>query len=417
VQPKIFAASDHDIDPILIDPDAIQVITALRDAGYAAYLVGGSVRDLLVKKKPKDFDISTSARPEEIKYLFKRQCLLIGRRFRLAHIRFGHKVFEVATFRSGDITDTDLIVRDNQWGSPEEDALRRDFTINGLFYDPANHQVIDYVGGWNDIHSSVLRTIGDPEIRFKQDPVRMIRALKFRARFNFSFDEETDNALNSCKGEIIKSSPARILEEIFRMLESGASAPFFLLMTQYGLIDILFPALRHFLTGPYGNEIYQYLSAADRLLKSHEKIHCHRAVLACCLLYPILLREIDKQFLSQKNTPHLGDITLLSSSLVDAILSSSFSHFPRRISAAMIFVLTTQFRFTPLTHKRHFRPQLLKDKDFPLALQFLKIRSLVDTHLSEDYTHWKTIYRRNRSASRKKSHPGPEHRIEHLQEG
>ncbi|HEV8052617.1 MAG TPA: polynucleotide adenylyltransferase PcnB, partial [Parachlamydiaceae bacterium] len=190
VQPKIYHATDHDISLALIDPDAIQILKRLKEAGFLAYLVGGSVRDLLVKKQPKDYDISTSARPEQIKQVFQRNCLLIGRRFRLAHIRFGHRIFEVSTFRSGE-NDSDLIVHDNCWGSPEEDVMRRDFTMNGLFYDPCNHTVIDYVGGWQDIHNNLLKTIGDPVVRFKQDPVRMIRLLKFQSRFDFKIDPQT----------------------------------------------------------------------------------------------------------------------------------------------------------------------------------------------------------------------------------
>ena len=136
MEPKIFLAKDHQIDQNLIDPDALFVLNKLIDAGFTAYLVGGSVRDLIQKTKPKDFDISTSALPEQIKHIFRKNCILIGRRFRLAHIRFGSKIFEVSTFRAGDSTDSDLIIRDNQWGTPEQDVLRRDFTINGLFYDP-----------------------------------------------------------------------------------------------------------------------------------------------------------------------------------------------------------------------------------------------------------------------------------------
>jgi poly(A) polymerase len=203
VRPKTYVTGDHDIDHSLIDADALWVLKKLKDAGYIAYLVGGSVRDLLIKEAPKDFDISTNAKPEEIKDVFKRQCLLIGRRFRLAHIRFGHKVIEVATFRSGD-NESDLIIRDNQWGSEEEDVLRRDFTINGLCYDPTTRTIIDYVGGWEDIHKKLLRSIGDPRVRFKQDPVRMIRLLKFRARIAFEIEEDSKKALLECRDELLK---------------------------------------------------------------------------------------------------------------------------------------------------------------------------------------------------------------------
>src|SRR5262249_50736845 len=145
------------------------------------------------------------------------------------------------------------------------------FTINGLFYDPSNHTIIDYVGGWDDIHKHMLRTIGNPFIRFKQDPVRMIRLLKFRARFGLEIEMESRKALVACREEIVKSSPARILEEIFRMLESGASAPFFLLMTEAGILELLFPTLLHFLNSKYGQEVYKFLSAADKINQTNLK--------------------------------------------------------------------------------------------------------------------------------------------------
>ncbi len=194
MEQKNYPFESHSLPIDKIDPDALYVMEKLRAAGYVAYLVGGSVRDLLLNHIPKDFDISTSAEPEQIKKVF-RNCILIGRRFRLAHIRFGKKIIEVATFRSGD-PDTDaLIIRDNKWGSPEEDALRRDFTINGLFYDPATQTIIDYVDGYPDIQKRIIRTIGQPFIRFRQDPVRMLRLLKFQARFNLEVDPPSRIAL------------------------------------------------------------------------------------------------------------------------------------------------------------------------------------------------------------------------------
>ena len=300
VQLKIFHASDHDIDPSQIDDDAVYVLKKLREAGFLAFLVGGSVRDLLLKKTPKDFDISTSAKPEEIKAVFQRQCLLIGRRFRLAHIRFKHKIIEVSTFRSGE-NESDLILHDNIWGTPEEDVLRRDFTINGLFYDPVEHVVIDYVGGWNDIHKHTLRTIGNPVIRFKQDPVRMIRLLKFKARFGFHVDAEAERALDLCCEEILKSSQARVLEEIMRMLESGASEPFFRLMHQKGVIELLFPCLKHFLDGSEGEKIYQLLEAADRLNLKSERRPLDRAILAACLFFPDSAKRAGNSLCAEKN--------------------------------------------------------------------------------------------------------------------
>lgn len=391
MQAKIFHATDHDIDHHLIDRDAIQVIVRLKEAGFSAYLVGGSVRDLLIKRTPKDYDISTSARPEEIKQVFGRQCILIGRRFRLAHIRFGHKIIEVSTFRAGD-NESDLILQDNVWGTPEEDVLRRDFTINGLFYDPSTHSVIDYVGGWDDIHKKVLRTIGDPVKRFKQDPVRMIRLLKFQARYNFEVTNDTQKALLQCRDELIKSSPARILEEIFRMLESGFSSPFFHLMHTSGLLEHIFPCLTHFIEGKFGKEIFHYLASADEINSESQRL-LDRSILTCSLLYPILERELKRQFLDKNLTPHIGEIMMVTSSLIKGFVTSSFSHFPKRNSSAMNFILSTQYRLTPLSGKRHPRPKLLHNKEFGLALAFLKIRASVHPHLLDSYNYWYDQYK------------------------
>jgi poly(A) polymerase len=391
LQAKIFHATDHDIDQNHIDRDAVYVIHRLRDAGFSAYLVGGSVRDLLIKKTPKDYDISTSARPEQIKQLFGRSCILIGKRFRLAHIRFGHKILEVATFRSGD-NESDLIVQDNNWGTPEQDVLRRDFTMNGLFYDPSNHTVIDYVGGWDDIHNRVLRTIGEPAKRFRQDPVRMLRLLKFQARYDFTVVPEVQNALIQCKNELLKSSPARILEEIFRMLESGYSSPFFDLMNQTGMIDYIFPCLIDFMGGKYGKEIHGYLKSAD-LLNKHSTKTLDRSIITCSLLFPILQREIKIQFLDKGVTPHIGEIMTVTSDLIKAFVTSSFTHFPKRNSSAMNFILSTQYRLTPPSGKRHPRPKLLHNKEFKLALAFLRIRAMVQTNLQEVYNYWLEQYR------------------------
>jgi poly(A) polymerase len=392
VQPKVYSVEEHAIDPSLIDLDALYIIKKLKEAGFIAYLVGGSVRDLLLKKIPKDFDISTSALPEQIKSIFQRKCILIGRRFRLAHLRFGHKIIEVSTFRSGE-NESDLIMQDNVWGTPEEDVIRRDFTINGLYYDATNQTVIDYVGGWEDIQPGILRTIGIPEKRFKQDPVRLIRLLKFMARFSFKIDDETEKAIFLCQQEIIKSSPARILEEILRMLESGASAPFFRLLAQYGLLAILFPNLMKKLKTPSGKQIFHYLTCVDNLYKHKGKNTLDRAILVACLVFPFLEIQIEKEYLAKQLTPHIGEITILASTIVKEILVQAFSHFPRRLSSMAISILVAQFRLTPLTHKRHFREKLFRHKDFHLALNFLKLRALVNAKHVEAYTSIRNQYR------------------------
>lgn len=412
MQPKIYHASDHDIDPALIDIDAIYILKKLKEAGFLAYLVGGSVRDLLVKRVPKDFDISTSARPEQIKQVFQRNCLLIGRRFRLAHIRFGHKIFEVSTFRAGD-NESDLILQDNIWGSPEEDVLRRDFTINGLFYDPFSHTVIDYVGGWDDIHKHTLRTIGEASMRFRQDPVRMIRLLKFQARFGFEVDPLTHQALNRCIQEIVKSSPARILEEMLRMLESSASEPFFRLMTSTGLLELLFPCLEHFLKGKYGEDTYQLLSAADAINAQSGKKTLDRAILTSCLLFPILEREIQAVSHHEKRTPHFGDIIMITNSVIKGVMISSFSNFPKKLSAEAAFIMSTQYRLTPLDNKRNQRSRMLQNREFDFALRFLKVRAHANDELTEAYNWWchqKQVSEHQMERHGHHHHPAPRHK-------
>lgn len=406
MKPKIYFKDQHGIDPALIDLDALIVLERLRQAGFTAYLVGGSVRDLLIRKKPKDFDISTSARPEQIKAIFQRQCILIGRRFRLAHIRFGHKIIEVSTFRTGE-NDSDLIVHDNEWGTPEQDVLRRDFTINGLFYDSSNHSIIDYVGGWEDIQKHTLRVIGDPEMRFKQDPVRLLRLFKFRARFEFHTDPETEAAIHSCRNEITKSSSARVLEEIMRMLESGASAPFFRLLAENNFLSILFPSLMRALHTPQGKRIFHYLASADKLHLHKEKNTLDRAILASCLIFPILEEELHTHYISRNQIPHVGEITLVASTLIKELLVEAFTHFPRRISSMMISILVAQYRITPFSGKRHYRDKLIRHKDFALALNFLKLRALVDEKHVDIYTSIRNQFRQVNHHGERKNHSSP----------
>ncbi len=389
MQPHVYTSKSHPIHTDQIDSDALNVITILQKAGYTAYLVGGTVRDLLIGHSPKDTDISTSAKPEEIKKLF-RNCILIGRRFRLAHIRFGHKVIDAATFRAGYAEDDTLIVRDNVWGTEEQDVLRRDFTINGLFYNPTENTIIDYVGGYDDIKNMILRTIGNPTLRFKQDPVRMIRLVKFKARFNLKTEDETERALLNSIHEISKSSPDRILGEMFKMLESKAAEPFFRLLTQFGFTDILFPYLAEFLQESKGEEVYQHLKACDK----QNSYSLEKPVLIACLLFPILKYRIHTEFLSNEIIPNLGDIFNLSHDLIHNYIVQPFPRFPRWMRSSLNYILNAQYRFTPITFaKRMKRNKLFSNKDFPLALRFLWIRAHSDGYCAEQYSKLKRLNR------------------------
>jgi poly(A) polymerase len=297
VTPRIVPRAEHPISRSNIDPDALKVLNRLRHFGHVAYLVGGSVRDLLLERRPKDFDIGTSAHPYEIKRAF-RNCWIVGRRFRLAHVKFGLKTIEVATFRrqiseadldtgpapggseavagdAGEITTADdhakgpaaaagtsrdhLIYRDNVFGTPEEDAFRRDFTVNALFYDIATFSIIDYVGGLDDLRQRVIRCIGDPDIRFREDPVRMLRAIVLAARLDFTVDPPIVDAIRRHASEIARSAPARLLDELYKILRSGASERAFRELADVGLLQWIAPEL----LAIKDNALWQSLASLD----------------------------------------------------------------------------------------------------------------------------------------------------------
>ncbi len=276
VVPKIVPRAAHIISRRDIDPDALKVLYRLREADHIAYLVGGSVRDLLLGRHPKDFDVGTSAHPSQVKKLF-RNCWIIGRRFRLAHVKFGPKIIEVATFRRqlapGEEVVADgvpapdpstsegrhLIHHDNTFGTPEEDAFRRDFTINALAYDISNFSIIDYVGGLEDLDARVVRSIGDPEVRIHEDPVRMLRAVALASRLDFAIDPPLEAAIRKHRREIGKSSPPRLIEEYYKILRSGAAEKTFRALHDFGLLEPLSAELHH----RAGPQLWSSLSRLD----------------------------------------------------------------------------------------------------------------------------------------------------------
>ena len=273
-EPTIVPRAEHTISRRDVDPDALKVLYRLHEHHYIAYLVGGSVRDLLLKRRPKDFDIGTSAQPHQVKKLF-RNCWIIGRRFRLAHVKYGTKTIEVATFRrhvaASEMTpeveavtaeeparatpgvhepagrrrraDDHLIQRDNTYGTPEEDAFRRDFTVNALFYDIGTFSIIDYVGGLDDLDARIIRCIGDPDVRFLEDPVRMLRAVVLAARLQFSIDQPVLDAIAVHRHEIARSAPARLVEEYYKILRSGHAREAFKQLRATGLLKAITPEL------------------------------------------------------------------------------------------------------------------------------------------------------------------------------
>jgi tRNA nucleotidyltransferase/poly(A) polymerase len=311
-EPVIIPRSEHPISRRDIDADALKVLYRLQQFNYAAYLVGGSVRDLLLQRRPKDFDVGTDAHPYQIKKLF-RNCWIIGRRFRLAHVRFGNKAIEVATFRRHVLPGTenepateepvvespaDLQIRhDNTFGTPEEDAFRRDFTINALFYDIATFSIIDYVGGLQDLRDGVIRSIGDPDQRFREDPVRMFRAVAFAARLGFALDRPVIEGIHENRHLIANAAPARLIEEYYKVLRSGAAEKTFRLLAQHGLLETITPELHQ---GASEEELWLALSELDRYRQRFETTPegLTNAVLLGTLLVPLGLmprREYTEQ--------------------------------------------------------------------------------------------------------------------------
>jgi poly(A) polymerase len=266
VEPTIVPRAQHTLSRRDVDPDALKVLYRLKDHGHIAYLVGGGVRDLLLGRRPKDFDIGTSAHPYEIKKLF-RNCWIIGRRFRLAHVKFGTKTIEVATFRrqipeaeadppepaagaapetapaGGGPADSPHAHHQDTFGTPEEDAFRRDFTVNALFYDIATFSIIDYVGGLKDLEARLLRSIGAPDVRFHEDPVRMLRAVVLATRLGLTIDPPTAASIRRNQALIGTAAPARLLEEYFKILRSGAAEATFAALRESGLLRHITPEL------------------------------------------------------------------------------------------------------------------------------------------------------------------------------
>src|SRR4051812_22369085 len=302
VEPRIVPRQEHTISRADIDPDALKVLYRLRQYDHTAYLVGGSVRDLLLGRRPKDFDIGTSAHPYQVKKLF-RNCWIIGRRFRLAHVKFGPKVIEVATFRRqvavGEEVVQDgvpapdpstpegehLIHRDNTFGTPEEDAFRRDFTINALFYDIADFSVIDYVGGLDDLQAKVVRSIGDPDVRLREDPVRMIRAIALAARLDFDIEPTLLASIRAHRQEIAKSSLPRLLEEYYKILRAGSSEKAFRGLADVGLLQPISTELHHGASEP----LWQSLAALDTYRRGYQATpeSLSNAILLGTLLGPL----------------------------------------------------------------------------------------------------------------------------------
>ena len=348
----------------------------MRRAGYDAYLVGGCVRDLLIGQTPKDFDVSTNAHPDQVREVFKN-CRLIGRRFRLAHIHFGREVIEVATFRAphsqegeGLQHEDGRILRDNVYGNEEDDAWRRDFTVNALYYDISDFSVRDHVEAMTDIESRTLRIIGDPSERYKEDPVRMLRAIRFAAKLDFSIEPATQAPIKGL-GAMLKDIPSsRLFDELLKLFHGAAAVKTFQLLREYDLLRYLFP-----LSDQYFKQNAQ--SSAERLVmaslaNTDERIKEGKPVtpafLFAAMLWGPMLAELEAKShkVPQHQAIQLAADTLLATQL-------QYTSIPRRFSVMMREIWQLQSRFETRWGKRPWR--LLEHPRFRAAYDFLVLRA------------------------------------------
>ncbi|HEX9157017.1 MAG TPA: hypothetical protein VF827_03295, partial [Syntrophales bacterium] len=437
--------SEHAISRKGIHPDALKVLYRLSQAGHLAYLVGGSVRDLLLGREPKDFDIATDATPGEIKKAF-RNCRLIGRRFRLAHIHFHDEIIEVATFRSmvsdepeavdaapaadqlppepseqraqeiatppvtlqqgpGVLkevplkpkpprmlkTEGGMILRDNVFGTPEEDALRRDFTVNALFYNIADFSVIDYVGGMQDLERGLIRIIGDPLVRFTEDPVRMVRAVRFAALLGFEIEEKTYNAMLELKDHVALASPSRMYEEVLKLFLLGEGEKTYQLLRKTGLFEVIFPRLNEWVDTESDGFPHIWIGKAlewvDACVQSGRQFPPH---ILFALMFGQLI-EGTAAGLRKQGAPALDAMTRAVTGTM--LLQAQRVQIPRKIGMSMRDIYWEQHRFEKREGKypRYF----LHRPGFADAFEYLRFTSETTGEKQELRAWWKDFIKQH----------------------
>ena len=394
---NVIPRDQHTISRRDISPNALRVLYRLREAGFGAYLVGGAVRDLLVGGRPKDFDVATDATPEQVKQLF-RNCRLIGRRFRLAHVVFGREIIEVATFRansddgSGDReVENGMLVRDNVYGSIEDDAVRRDFTCNALYYAIEDFSVRDYTGGFEDVMARRMRLIGDPEQRYREDPVRMLRAVRLAAKLGFDIDAPTAEPLPRLAGLLSEAAPARLFEEVLKLFLSGHGEASFLGLERYGLLSALFPesaaALKSNRSGALRSMLLEGLRSTDARVANEEPVS--PSFLFALLLWPAFCRALitlQRQGLAQEEAQRRAADRVTLHQLTTIAL-------PRRFSLPMQEIWLLQSRFSSRQRKRVLRT--LSHPRFRAAFDFLVLRQSASAEHAEDIAFWREAQQQN----------------------
>ena len=408
--PAIISASEHNISLEKISPHAVQVLEKLNKAGYGAYLVGGAVRDLMLGKSPKDFDVATDATPEQVKAVF-RNCRLIGRRFRLAHVYFGRdEIIEVATFRASSPdqqpqhigkrgrriaegiksaqSESGMILRDNIYGTLEEDAWRRDFTINALYFNIADHSVVDYTGGASDLQATTMRLIGDSELRYREDPVRMLRAVRFAVKLDFQIEEQSETFIHEFGHLLAQVPQARLYDEFLKMFQTGQAEAMFDQLRHYGLFEYLFP-----LTHEWIQEATEDQPAYRLLLSSLQNTDqriadgksTNPAFLIAALLWEPVRKSAEKR---SKAEPQLPEMVHLHRAGKEILRHQRTSiSMPKRFALMAQEIWELQPRFVRRRGNQAYR--LLEHPRFRAAYDFLLLRvkaGETDDVLAEGWT-------------------------------
>jgi poly(A) polymerase len=391
--PTIIPRSEHGISRANIADSALKVLYRLHQAGYQAFLVGGSVRDLLLGLAPKDFDVATNAHPEQIRELF-RNSRLIGRRFRLAHVRFGRDIIEVATFRAGGTgnddtqlqNDSGRILRDNVYGSIDDDIWRRDFTINALYYNIADYSVWDYTGGMDDLRARSLRMIDDPWKRYREDPVRMLRAARFAAKLDFTLSLDTAAPIRDLGPLLMDVPSARLFDETLKLFQTGNALKSFDRLVEQDLLRYLFPAAAALMAGPEGESVARFirlgLANTDRRIAEEQSVT--PMFLYAVLLWPAIERLADRLSLEQGR----GEFEAMQEAMARIVgEQTARTALPKRFSIPMKEMLVLQRRFVHRTGARAVK--LLEHKRFRAAYDLLVLRSRagqVETELADWWT-------------------------------
>lgn len=390
--PLILSASKLGISTKRVNSKALIILNALHDAKYEAYLVGGCVRDLLLGVEPKDFDIATNAHPEQIKAVLP-STRIIGRRFRLAHVHFGREYYEVATFRAphdnsdrGQVGQDGRILNDNVYGTIEEDAIRRDFSINALFYNVHTDEVLDFAGGLEDLEKRQLRMIGDPEARYREDPVRMLRAMRFSAKLGLSIETKSEQPIRELAPLLENIAPARLFDETLKMFHSGQAGSVLELLREYRLFQSLFPATEAALQG---DESGNFLTLIDDALKNTDSRINEGMSVTPAFLFAVMLwlpmKQGEAAYREQSYPDPQGMQLAASDVLSDQV---RFTAVPRRFSNVTREIWLLQSRFEQKNCRR--ATLFIENRRFRAAFDFLCLRAIAeqDAALQADAEWW-----------------------------